>query len=116
MSTQELPWRPNVPSYKVRVTVVKAHPECGAKHKVGDTFEMIGVRKEHVKGFMCPTAFATFYPMIYALRYGGEFPWAKDPDSWVGCCPDIDTPVLFEIRRLRDDKRIADEESKPTEG
>lgn len=107
MSTKSacLPWRPKVPLYKVRVTVVKAHPGCAAQHKVGDTFETFGARKEDQKGFMCPTAFATFHPMIYAMRYGGEFPWAKDRDSWIGCCPDADTPVLFEIRRVREEKR-----------
>lgn len=112
MSIQDTAWRPKVPQYKVRVTVVKAHPGCGAKHKVGDIFEMIGVRKEHVKGFMCPTAFIALAPFIYAMRYGGKFPWARDRDSWVGCCPDIDTPVLFEIRRLRDQKRIVEESEK----
>ncbi len=89
-------------SFKVRVTVVKAHPGCAAGHKVGDTFETRGVRREDVKGFICPTAFATLFPFIYALGYGGEFPWAKDPGSWTGCCPDIETPVHFEIRRVRE--------------
>ena len=96
-------YRPEVPMYKVRVTVLQAHPDCGARHKAGDTFEQANVNKESLKGFMCPTAYVALSPIIYAMRYGGQFPWSKNPDVWVGCCQDIETPVVFEIRRLRDE-------------
>jgi uncharacterized repeat protein (TIGR04076 family) len=111
MTAEEEGWgvyhRPKVPMYKVRVTVIKAHPDCGAEHKVGDTFEISHVKKEGIKGFLCPTAFNQLYPVIFAMRYGAEFPWQKDPDSWVVGCGDVETPVVFEIKRLRDDPWIA---------
>lgn len=91
---------PNVAEWPVRVTVVEAHPECGAKHKVGDIWEQAGVRKERIKGFICPTAFIALSPIIYALRYGAEFPWAQK-DSYTAICPDPETPVKFKIERLR---------------
>jgi len=94
--------RPEVPMYTVRVTVVEAHPDCGAGHKVGDTWEISHVRRGGQKGFLCPTAFNALYNKIFAMRYGAEFPWASDRDSWVACCCDPDTPVLFKIERLRD--------------
>jgi uncharacterized repeat protein (TIGR04076 family) len=102
--------RPEIPMYKVRVTVLEAHPDCGAEHKVGDTFEISHVKKEGLKGFLCPTAFNQLYPVIFAMRYGAEFPWQKDPDSWVVNCGDTETPVKFEIRRLREEVWRADNE------
>lgn len=103
MSTGGYCRRPGVPTYKVRVTVVDAHPLCGAEHKVGDTFEQFGVKRDGVTGYMCPTAFAALAPFIYAMRYGATFPWGDDPDACVYCCPDKDTPVHFEVRRLKDE-------------
>lgn len=102
--------RPRVPMYKVRVTVLEAHPECGAEHHVGDIWEQSHVKREGVEGFLCPTAFTSLAPVIYAMRYGGEFPWSEDPDVWVGCCIDVETPVKFEIRRLVDETWTAAEE------
>jgi uncharacterized repeat protein (TIGR04076 family) len=93
---------PEVPFYKVRVTVAKAHPECGAKHKVGDTYEIWNVRRDTQKGWICPTAWASLFPFIYAMRYGAVFPWGEGPDinGFELCCPDIHTPVHFKIERV----------------
>ena len=102
--------RPEIPMWVVRVTVVEAHPDCGAKHKVGDTWEIADVKKETIKGFICPTAFYTLYPIIYVMRYGGEFPFAADPDSYEVVCPDFETPVKFRIERIRGKVWMAAEE------
>jgi uncharacterized repeat protein (TIGR04076 family) len=93
--------RPDVPMWMVRVTVVDAHPDCGAHHKVGDTWEQSDVKKETIKGFICPTAFAALYPIIFAMRYGAEFPWSADSDKYEAVCPDPDTPVKFRIERIK---------------
>ncbi len=37
----------------------------------------------------------------YAMRYGSEFPWAKDKNIIVNACPDAENPVVFEIRRIK---------------
>jgi uncharacterized repeat protein (TIGR04076 family) len=104
--------RPKVPMYTVRVTVIKAHPECGAGHQVGDTWEISHVRKGGQKGFLCPSAFHSMYNLIFAMRYGAEFPWQKDGDSWVAQCGDPNTPMLFKIERLRDQIWTADQDVK----
>jgi len=103
--------RKGVPIYGVRITVVKSHPDCGAQMKVGDTWEdNCGVDKDRVKGFVCPSAFAVLQPMVFALRYGAQFPNQKEPDSVTWVCPDLYTPVHFKIERLRNKVRwLADE-------
>jgi len=40
--------------------------------------------------------------MVFAMRNGAEFAWAKDPDVVKSACPDGKNPVVFEIRRLRE--------------
>lgn len=116
MATEELRQRVRngIPIYGIRITVVKSHPDCAAQHKVGDTWEdNCGVDKGKIKGFICPSAYAALHPKVYALRYGAQFPWEKDPDSIVCCCTDLHTPVQFKIERLRDNVRWL---AKETEG
>ncbi len=95
-------YRSGVPLYKVRTTVVSAHPDCGARHKVGDTWEISGVYEGATKGFICPAALASLWGFIYAMRFGAEFPWGEGPDSCVLVCSDPNTPVLFKIERLKE--------------
>ena len=42
------------------------------------------------------------FPKVYAMRYGAEFPLAKDKDVIFNACPDRENPVVFEIRRIRE--------------
>ena len=93
--------RRKIPTHEVRVTVVKAHPNCGAEHKVGDTWEISHDGRGGQKGFLCPTAFQSLYHLIFALRCGAKFPWSEDEDSTIDCCIDSHTPVFFKIERLR---------------
>jgi uncharacterized repeat protein (TIGR04076 family) len=95
--------RPSVPMYTVRVTVVKSHPKCKARHKIGDTWEISHVKRGGQKGFICPSALHSLYFLIHALRYGAEFPMWKDRDSKVDCCAcDSNVSVGFKLERLRD--------------
>jgi uncharacterized repeat protein (TIGR04076 family) len=94
-----VPGRKDVPVYKVRLTVVKAHSGCGAEHKVGDTWEISHDERRGQKGFICPSAFQSLYHVIFAMRYGAEFPWSEDGNSVIYCCPDLHTPVFFKIER-----------------
>jgi uncharacterized repeat protein (TIGR04076 family) len=102
--------RPKVPMYKVRVTVVEAHPDCGAGHKAGDIWEISHVRRGGQIGFICPSAFHDMYHIIFAMRYGAEFPWADDRDSWIACCGDPNTPVRFKIERVMGETWTADQD------
>jgi len=94
-------YRPGVPIYPVRTTVISAHKDCGARHKIGDTWEISGIYEGATRGFICPTALGSLWCFIYAMRFGAEFPWGEDPDSVKAICPDQNTPVLFKIERLK---------------
>ena len=78
---------------KVLITVIDQKGECGAKHKKGDTFVYQGKLPD-----MCPAAFASLYPNLRTLYFGGNFPWEKPGGSKVAC-PDPDNPVVFKLER-----------------
>jgi uncharacterized repeat protein (TIGR04076 family) len=81
---------------EVKVKTVKG--KCAFGHKVGDKIIFDG---KSVKGDICYSALMVVLPKVYAMRYGAEFPWAKNRDIICNACPDADNPVTFEIRRLR---------------
>jgi uncharacterized repeat protein (TIGR04076 family) len=85
-------------SYKVSIKVISQKGSCEAGHKVGDQW-LVG---EKTPGGICLFAFSSLFPFITPLMYGGAFPWEKDPDKTTVACPDPDNPVVFEIRRVRD--------------
>jgi len=89
--------------YKITIKVVEIRGtgKCPADLKVGDTFE-INEKGQPISINFCGWAFATLWPFITPLRYGGIFPWEKNPDKAYVSCPDPQTTVVFEISRKRD--------------
>lgn len=59
------------------------------------------IKDDRVPNNMCSWAFYIMYPMLQVLRYGGEFPWEKDKDETTLCCIDPNSPVVFELIRIR---------------
>jgi uncharacterized repeat protein (TIGR04076 family) len=82
----------------VRVRVISQKGHCEAGHKVGDEW-LVG---EKTPQGMCTFAFASLFPFITPLMFGGSFPWEKDADKTTAVCPDGENPVIFEISRVRD--------------
>jgi uncharacterized repeat protein (TIGR04076 family) len=82
----------------VEVTVKSQKGKCAFGHKVGDKIVFDGIS---VKGDICYSALMVLLPKVYAMRYGVEFPWAKDKDVILNACPDPENPVVFEVRRVR---------------
>lgn len=82
----------------VEVTVKSQKGNCAFGHKVGDKILFDG---KSIKGDICYSALMVLLPKVYAMRYGVEFPWAKDKDVIYNACPDPENPVVFEIRRIR---------------
>jgi uncharacterized repeat protein (TIGR04076 family) len=39
------------------------------------------------------------------MRYDAQFPWLEDPDVATHACPDAWNPVVFEIRRIKNEER-----------
>jgi uncharacterized repeat protein (TIGR04076 family) len=85
-------------SYNVSIKVISQKGSCEAGHRVGDQW-LVG---EKTPEGICLFAFSSLFPFITPLMYGGAFPWEKDPDATTVACPDPDNPVVFEIRRVRD--------------
>lgn len=85
----------------VEVTVRSQKGRCAFGHRVGDKVLFDG---RSVGGEICYSALVVLLPKVFAMRYGVEFPWSKDKDVISNACPDAENPVVFEIRRMREQK------------
>ena len=92
-------------SHKVVVTVKEVKGNCEAGFKAGDQIVFIGdnvIRgKDEIK---CIYGINAIWALIHTLAYGGKIPKAsplynEEDDTFVGCCPDPNNPVVFEIKR-----------------
>lgn len=89
--------------YSIEITLLKGEGECVAGHKVGDTFYVDGGTPRLECSGMCIHALNSMLTKIVAMRYGAQFPWAKDnPDVVTHACPDAANPHTFQLRRIRD--------------
>ena len=82
--------------YGVQITILSQEGVCAAGHCAGDTFEV----HRHTPCNFCVFAYSAIDLDIRALMFGGTYPWAKDKDTYIGCCPDPVNPVVFELRRI----------------
>jgi uncharacterized repeat protein (TIGR04076 family) len=78
--------------YKIQVTVVKATNGCSLGFKEGDTWLITN----KTPGGMCLSAYATIYPNIRTLRYGG----GGDRSISRVSCPDPNHCVVYEVKRI----------------
>ncbi|MFC1816366.1 TIGR04076 family protein [Thermodesulfobacteriota bacterium] len=83
--------------YDINVTVISQKGTCVKDHKVGDEFFISNTTPDGI----CLSAFNSLFPSLQTLRFGGTFPWAKDPDTVTIACSDAENPVVFELRRIR---------------
>lgn len=72
--------------------------ECSL-HEVGD--EAL-VTPTGVQGKVCIHALYSVLPKAFAMLYGVNFPWLKDPEVSTHACPDAANPVVFEVSRIRE--------------
>lgn len=84
--------------YKVVATIVEIRGtgKCSYGHVVGDQFEFTA----KTPGGLCQFASDSLRSAVAALLYGGQFPWMENSDVTTWACPDPETPVIFELRRL----------------
>jgi uncharacterized repeat protein (TIGR04076 family) len=74
------------------ITGVKG--DCGAGHKVGDTFDI----SCHNTGGLCGFFYYSIFPSLSTFQFGGNLPW------WEGeaielACPDSDNLVTIKLER-----------------
>ena len=90
-----------VPNYEIAIKVVSQGGICLGKHKVGDEWVIKGRGDGWRTPNLCMFAFASMWPAINMLMYGGSFPWEQDTDTSLVACPDARNPVVFEVRRTK---------------
>lgn len=84
--------------YKIKIKVTSQKGTCVVGHKIGDEFETSGTTPAGI----CLFAFSSILPSLSPLMFGGQFFWSKDKDVAEVACPDADNPVVFELRRIRE--------------
>ena len=65
-------------TYDIEITVISQKGTCGAGHKAGDKW----IVSNHIPGGICLSAYPSMESSIDVLKYGGSFPWSKDPDDF----------------------------------
>ncbi len=89
-------------AWKVLLTVKDVKGKCEAGFKVGDQIELIGdnIMKGQVK---CVYALNAIWPLVRTVAFGGKIPedspLCTDKGTFMGCCPDPNNLVTFEIKR-----------------
>ena len=86
---------------KMVIEVVKNKGKCTFGYKVGDKWETQGLKC--IPGF-CGAAFHTAFPALFALNFGAEFFFMKNPNSIdTVTCPD-GGKIVFKVTRIEEDK------------
>jgi uncharacterized repeat protein (TIGR04076 family) len=86
-------------AYKVKVTVLEViRKECPQGFKAGDSWL---IEDGKTPAGMCAAAYNSISPAIRLFRLGGEHPWDKDKDVTYISCPDPESILVFEVKRLR---------------
>ncbi len=80
---------------EAKVVDILEKGECPFGFKKGDTFQF----GEKTPSGMCNWAYLVILPFATALRFGGRIPWEEEGRCRV-CCPDPNSPVVFEIYRV----------------
>jgi len=84
--------------YPVKIEVISQKGYCHIGHKVGDTWTVSHV----TPAGMCIGAFQALALQLKMLEFGGQFPWAPNPDTHDCACPDGVNPVIFRLTRIRE--------------
>lgn len=81
---------------KMLVEVVKAKGKCAYGYKLGDKFEVEGLK---CIPNMCGAAYHTIFPALFALNFGAKFFFMDNPNSIdTVTCPDGGN-IVFKITR-----------------
>lgn len=81
---------------KVRVTVDSAVGNCPLSAVPGKEF----IVADTTPAGMCLISFGAIFSAIQVLKFGGSFPWEKDPDVAYMACPDHVNRVVYKIERM----------------
>lgn len=80
---------------KLTLKISSQKGTCAYGHEEGQVFDV----STTTPAGMCPAAFCSAYPAIFALQLGTDMPWEKEKGVAHIACPDPDNPLTMEIRR-----------------
>ena len=84
---------------EVRAEVVSQKGTCELGHGAGD---VVRFTDHGVEGRICIHALYSMMPAAFAMLFDVEFPWLPDKDVKTHPCTDAATPVVFELKKLRE--------------
>ncbi len=84
--------------FNIKITVDSVAGKCPLGNRPGRVFDI----ERTTPAGMCLSAFNSLNPAIQVLRYGGSFPWEKNPDEAYICCPDHLNRTVFKVERAGD--------------
>jgi uncharacterized repeat protein (TIGR04076 family) len=90
-------------NYDVAIKVKSWSDICPAGHRVGDEWIVKGNEDGYRTPNICLLAFSAIYPSLQMLMFGGSFPWEPNPDIVLVPCPDARNPMVFELKRIREE-------------
>ncbi len=86
---------------KIILKVIKQEGTCVAKHSIGDEIT-IDFDKNEIQGKICLHSLYSILPKVFAMAYGAKFPWLKEENISTHPCPDVENPVVYEVRRIKE--------------
>lgn len=89
-------------TYKLMGKIINIKGECAFGHRVGDEIELtiFDGDKPNRDIDLCPFFLHDLFPYLCTMQFGGQFPWEKDPNVFVSCCPDSENMVKIRVERI----------------
>ena len=86
---------------KMIISVDEVKGKCFYDYKEGDAFEVTGLRT--IEGF-CGAAYRTIFPVLFALNFGGTYPFEDNSNSLSTItCPDGGN-IRFKVTRVEEEE------------
>jgi len=86
---------------KMIISVDEVKGKCFYNYKKGDSFEVKGLRT--IEGF-CGAAYHTLFPVLFALNFGGTYPFEENDNSLSTItCPDGGN-IRFKVTRIEEEE------------
>lgn len=81
--------------YRVQATILSIKGECGAGHRVGESFDISCFDP----GGLCGWLYHDIFPSLSTFQFGGNYPWWKG-DTIELRCPDPHNQVSLRLQRV----------------
>ena len=87
--------------YYQEVTITKVDGECPYGHKKGENFKLTALNSDG----LCGSLYKAIHASVVVLHYGGSVLWEKNPDTFIGFCPEMNR-VMVEVKRFEQESPV----------